>query len=191
MSSAETDGVEEVVCANCGKAAADGIKLKICTACKLVKYCSVECQRNHRSQHKRECKRRAAEIRDDKLFAQPEESDIGECPICCLPLPLDKRKYTLNSCCCKLICRGCSYANFLREEEQGLAHRCPYCREPIPETQEEADKVNYMDRVEARDPIALFQLGVKCNDEGDYEGAVEYYTMAAKLGNMNAHYNLG
>ena len=34
------------VCANCGKAAVDNIKLKKC-ACNLVKYCSVVCQKNH------------------------------------------------------------------------------------------------------------------------------------------------
>ena len=77
------------VCASCGKAAVDNITLKICTACKLVKYCSVECQKNHRPQHKKACKKRMAEIRDDRLFQQPDECCLGECPICCLPLPLD------------------------------------------------------------------------------------------------------
>jgi hypothetical protein len=75
MSSTEQvndDGVEEV-CANCGKSAVDDVKLKICTACKLVKYCSVDCQKNHRSKHKKACKKRAAEIRDDNLFRQPDE----------------------------------------------------------------------------------------------------------------------
>ena len=39
--------------ANCGKVEVDEIKLKLCTACKLVKYCSVVCQKNHRKQHKK------------------------------------------------------------------------------------------------------------------------------------------
>ena len=34
---------DEVVCASCGKAALDDVKLKKC-ACKIVKYCSIECQ---------------------------------------------------------------------------------------------------------------------------------------------------
>ena len=185
MSSAEADGVEEV-CASCGKAAVDDIKLKICTACRLVKYCSVECQKNHRPHHKKACKKRAAEIRDDNLFRQPEESDSGECPICCLPLPLDDGKYTLNSCCSKLICRGCCYANYLREEEQGLEHKCPFCRELLPMTEEEADQ-NTMERVKANDPAALFKLGGRCDNEGDYEGAFEYYTKAAALGDPESH----
>eukprot|EP00984_Skeletonema_dohrnii_P017230 scaffold7802_cov115-Skeletonema_dohrnii-CCMP3373.AAC.1 len=68
-------------CASCGIAEVDDIKLKKCTACYLVKYCSVKCQRNHRPQHKRACKKRAAELRDEILFKQPESRDLGDCPI--------------------------------------------------------------------------------------------------------------
>ncbi|KAK1734131.1 hypothetical protein QTG54_015134 [Skeletonema marinoi] len=63
--------------------------LKNCTACYLVKYCSVQCQKEHRKQHKRDCKKRAAEIRDELLFKQPESTHLGDCPICMIPLPLD------------------------------------------------------------------------------------------------------
>src|SRR5210317_1607867 len=111
------DVAADEVCANCGKAAVDNIKLKKC-ACDLVKYCSVACQKNNRPQHKKTCKKRMAEIKDGKLFTQPNERHWGECPICCLPLPLDKNKSAMNSCCCKRICRGCEYANYLREWEE-------------------------------------------------------------------------
>jgi TPR repeat protein len=47
-----------------------------------------------------------------------------------------------------------------------------------------------MKRVKANDPVALTCLGDKCDDEGDYGKAFEYYTKAAVLGSMNAHYNL-
>ena len=192
MSSTEQvndDEVEEV-CANCGKAEVDDIKLKIlCTACKLVKYCSVECQKFHRKQHKRACKKRSAEIREDRLFKQPDESHLGECPICCLPLPLDVNKWRINSCCCKRICMDCGYANYCREREEGLEPRCPYCREPLPKTQEESQK-RFTRRVEVNDPIALCQLGEKRYNEGDFEGAFEYFTNAAGSGDMDAHYNL-
>src|SRR6056300_2076408 len=90
-------------CASCGKAAVDDVKLKKC-ACLLVKYCSVECQKNHRSQHKKACKKRMAEMRDDKLFTQPDESHLGECPICCLPNPLDRHKSSIFDCCSQRIC---------------------------------------------------------------------------------------
>src|SRR6056300_1567949 len=185
MSSSEADEV----CANCGKAAVDDVKLKICTACKLVKYCSVECQKNHWSKHKKACKKRAAEIRDDNLFRQPDESYLGECPICCLPLPLDLSKSAVTSCCCKRICDGCSHANKQREWEQGLEQKCAYCREPLPDTQEEAEKI-LMKRVKANDPAAIRQIGDKCFREGDFEGAFEYLTKAAELGDIDGHYNL-
>ena len=50
-------------CASCGKTELFGVKLKFCTACKLVKYCGVECQKNHRPEHKKACKKRAAELK--------------------------------------------------------------------------------------------------------------------------------
>ncbi len=177
------------VCANCGKAEVDDVKLRKCTACKLVRYCSVDCQKNHRKQHKKACKKRAAELREETLFTQPDESDLGECPICCLPLPIDYNKHTVKSCCCKRICAGCVYANKQREIEQGLEHKCPYCREPMPKKKEEVVQ-NLKKRVKANDPVALFEMGRICYSEGDYEGTIQYYTKAAQLGNMEAHYNL-
>ncbi len=185
----ESAGTTMMCCASCGKAEVDDIKLRKCNACKIVKYCSVDCQKNHRPQHKKACKKRVAEICDDKLFTQPDESYLGECPICCLPLPLDKTKSSIYSCCCKLICIGCEYANDLREIEQGLGHKCPYCREPLPENQEEMDQ-NYMKRIKANDPVALCQVGAKGKEEGDYEGAFEYLSKAAELGNADSHFNL-
>jgi hypothetical protein len=185
----ESTDVVMMCCASCGKAEVDDVKLKKCTCCDLVKYCSVDCQKNHRPKHREACEKRAAEIRDDKLFRQPDESHLGECPICFLPLPLDYTKWTVNSCCCQRICRGCQYANYLREMEQGLEERCPFCREELPETQEEADQ-NYQKRVKVNDPFALFNTGFKCYKERDYEGALNYYTKAAKLGEIDAQYKL-
>ncbi len=185
----ESAGTTMMCCANCGKAEVDEIKLKICTACKLVRYCSVECQKNHRSLHKKACKKRAAELRDDKLFTQPAISHLGECPICFLPLPIDKDKHSMMACCSKYICKGCEYANDMREDEAGLDHKCPYCREQVPKTQEEVKK-NLMTRVKANDPVALLQVGGMRYNEGEFEGAFENWTKAAGLGDIMAHYNL-
>ena len=85
-------------CASCGIAGSDDIKLKICTACYLVKYCSVKCQKDHRKQHKKECKKRATELEDEILFKQPESSHLGDCPLCCVPLPIDDKKSVSHSC---------------------------------------------------------------------------------------------
>ena len=84
------------LCANCGKGVGD---LKFCDACKLVKYCNRDCQIAHRPQHKKACKKRAAELRDEALFKEPPPRE--ECPICMLPLPLDAEKYSFKSCCGK------------------------------------------------------------------------------------------
>ena len=74
------------ICANCGKGEEGSASLKACTACKMVKYCNRECQIAHRPQHKKQCKKRAAELHDEKLFKQPP-LQYGDCPICFLRLP--------------------------------------------------------------------------------------------------------
>ena len=123
------------------------------------------------------------------MFKQPEISYPGDCPICCLPLSLDKTKSSLTSCCCKLICNGCNYANQKREFELKLERKCPFCRTPTIKTEEES-KINFMKRVEANDPIAMVQIGQTHGIEGEYGKSFEYWTKAAELGNMEAHYCL-
>ncbi len=194
--SVDLEAAAAEVCASCGKAALDDVKLKKC-ACKLVKYCSVDCQKNHRSQHKKECKKGLAELRDNLLFTQPEESYLGECPICFLPLPLDLKKSSVFSCCCKAICKGCAYTDQLRDlkelprelKELWKGSSCPFCRTPPSHTNEEIDQ-NYMKRAKVNDLIALCEMGKKCKEEGDYEGAFDYFSKAAALGEAGAHYNL-
>ncbi len=95
MSATEIEGeaeavraAENVVCASCGIAALDNMKLEDCDGCDLVKYCSDKCREDHREQHAGDCKRRAKELHDRKLFTQPDSTHLGECPICFLPLPL-------------------------------------------------------------------------------------------------------
>jgi len=97
------------ICANCGKGEENGKSLKACTACKMVKYCNRECQIAHRSQHKKECKKRAAELHDEKLFKSPPP-EHGDCPICLLRMPLLDTGRRYMSCCGKEICCGCIHA---------------------------------------------------------------------------------
>jgi len=65
------------VCANCGKHGSDTVKLKNCTACCLVKYCGVICQKAHRKQHKKACTKCAAELEDEQLYSQDQRGRRG------------------------------------------------------------------------------------------------------------------
>jgi hypothetical protein len=64
----ESETTLTLTCASCGTAGVDDIKLKDCDDCDLVKYCSVKCQKDHWPKHKKECKKRAAELHDEILF---------------------------------------------------------------------------------------------------------------------------
>jgi len=185
----EVDVATDSCCASCGIAEVDEIKLKKCDDCDLVKYCSDECEQDDKSHHKKACKERAAELRDEILFKQPESSHRGDCPICCLPMPLDLSKSVMMMCCSKLICGGCYYANKIREIQGRIEHKCPFCRKPTVATDEECDKQN-MRRVEANDPVALRREGVVQYHKGDYIKEFEYYTKATELGDVEAHYKL-
>ena len=176
------------VCASCGIVAIDNIKLELCDGgCGLVKYCHNDCcQTNHREQHEDECKKRLAEMHDKDLFTQPDISYLGECPICFLPLPNGQRKSTFMPCCSKHICNGCHYANQKREFEQGLEHRCAFCREPTPKSDEEGLK-RIMKRIKKHnDPVAMTHMGGKLHRKGDYVKALQYYTKASELGDAGA-----
>jgi len=96
------------ICANCGKGEESTNTLKACTACKMVKYCNRECQIAHRPQHKKECRRRAAELHDVELFKQPPPAE--DCPICFLRTPTLNLGWQYQSCCGKVICCGCLHA---------------------------------------------------------------------------------
>ncbi len=129
------------------------------------------------------------ELRDKVLFTPPEGSHLGECPICCLPLSLDQSKSVTMTCCCKVICRGCDYANQRREDEAGLEKRCAFCREPLPKSQEEINK-RCKKRMKKNDPVAIYQMGNSRLQKGDYKTAFEYFAKAAELEDTQAHYTL-
>ncbi|EJK57048.1 hypothetical protein THAOC_22954 [Thalassiosira oceanica] len=183
------DGDE--ACANCGKQGGDTVKLKSCTACRLVKYCGVDCQRDHRKQHKKTCKQRAAELKDEELYSQGHKRPEGEfCPLCTLPIPLPKEDHSFfKVCCMKRICKGCDLA----AQRRGMFD-CPFCRAPLPG--DNADKLAMIRaRVKQKDPEAIFYLGQKyffgsLRLQKDVRRAVELWTEAAELGSIDALYNL-
>ena len=177
-------------CACCGIAQDDKIKLKECDDCDLVRYCSDKCQTNDSSEHAEECKMRVAELlRDGSLFKQPESSHLGDCPICCLPMPLDLKKCNMMMCCSASICKGCDYTNQRRNVRASKEKSCPFCRAPMPLTDKEVD-ILLMKRIEANDPDAMNWKGNVDNGNGDYSSAFELFTKAAALGDVDSHYRL-
>ena len=181
-------------CANCGSESSDTVKLKNCTACRLVKYCSVDCQRAHRKEHKGECKKRAAELKDEKLFTLGQERPEGDfCPICTLPIPIPMYKHSFfNVCCMKRVCHGCGIA----AQKRGMFD-CPFCRTPI-QYQEDNDLALALlqKRVDAEDPATISHLGDLMAGGGygvekNVPRAIELWTEAAELGSIEAHFNLG
>ena len=130
-----------------------------------------------------------AELRDELLFKQPEGSCYGDCPICSLPLPLDMKKSNMYTCCSKLICNGCVIANAKRARELRIGNTCPFCREPLPRTEEENVK-RRMKRVEMNDPVAIREEGRAQLDKRDFSRAFKYWSKAAALGDTEAHHYL-
>ena len=195
MSSADNLDADEsaadlLCCSSCGVAEIDDIKLKPCDGCDLVRYCSDECKEDYRREHETSCKERAAELRDEILFRQPESTHLGDCPICFLPLPLEAwaGKRSLLPCCSTWICDGCLYAENARQHRQNVQDKkCPFCRHSLTNTNEEE---LLMKRVEANDPNALRQMGQKHFQREEFFAAFRYWIKAAKLGDAVAHHKL-
>ena len=180
------------VCANCGQEGHD-VKLKNCTACLLVKYCSVDCQKAHRKIHKKTCKKRSAELKDDRLYSQGHERPDAEfCPICTQPVPIPTGRHSfINPCCMKMVCNGCGYAAM----KMGIDDKCPFCRAPDPK--DDAETLALVQaRVDKKDPEGIRFLADQYMQgsqglEKDMSRAVELYIEAAELGSVGACNELG
>ena len=181
-----TDTIIIDSCAACGK---EGVSLKACTACNMVKYCNRDCQIAHRKQHKKACKKRAAELYDEKLF---KEVEPDECPICMLPLPFENNASTFMTCCGKTICSGCIFAMI---ESEGGADLCAFCRAPQNVSDEEDIKriKKLMDKGITE---AYYFLGCQYTQgeyglPQDHQKANELYLKGGELGSAKGYYNLG
>ena len=154
-------------CVNCSKGEGDCASLKQCVACKMVKYCSRDCQISHRPQHKKACKKRAAELHDEALFKDPPPE---ECPLCMLPLPVPfSAQATFESCCGKVICNGCIFAmDMIMPGRGGDLGLCPFCRENPPKSVED-------------DNERIKKLADNGNAEGCNELAILYFDGAYGL----------
>ena len=199
----------------------EGVSLKVCKACMLARYCSPACQKKHWPEHKKDCKQRAAELRDEALFKDPPAKE--ECPICFLPIPFqllscmtlppatimsvpihdfaiaNEALVNMNmetaqyyTCCGKRVCHGCTYSFIM----SGNFDKCPFCNSEFMGKTCEKRVQDMMKRVDANDAGAMCQLGCYYyNGNGslqqDREKALELYARAAKLGSSQAHFLLG
>jgi len=180
------------VCANCGKEGTSD-NMNICNKCKQVTYCNAACKKKHRSKHKKACERRVAELHDEELFKQTPPED---CPICFLRIPTLQSGYKYYVCCGKVICCGCIHAPVYDHQGNEVDNeKCPFCRVPTPHTDEEMIG-RLKKRVEAEDPIAIYNLGV-CYRDGtygfpqDHIKALELFHRAAELGDSKAYGSIG
>jgi len=151
--------LDESKCASCGKEDDNG-SLKRCNACKLVKYCNAECQKTHRPAHKKLCKKRAKELYDEKLFADPPPPD--DCPICLLTMPLNANESVFKYCCGKLICGGCILTFSQKARQRGntdIQNICPFCREPMRDRTSEEEVAMYNKFMERGDGYAFYEHG--------------------------------
>jgi len=107
------------------------------------------------AQHKKACKKRAAELEDEELYGRGLERPEGySCPICTLPIPLRMEEHSVYEICCmKRICKGCQWATGKR----GM-NDCAFCRTPTAENDDEKLAL-VRARVEKKDPEAIHFLG--------------------------------
>jgi len=185
---------DSTVCAYCGKGGEGDDGLKFCAACKLVKYCSRECQSAHRPQHKKECKKRAAELHDEILFRQPPPKE--DCQICFLPMPLLDTGYRYMACCGKILCSGCIYAPvYDNQGNKAAEEKCPFCRTPEHTTNEEIVE-RYKKRIEVNDAEAIYTLGCFYGQGSlgfpqNNAKALELWHRAGEFGHTHSYYNIG
>ncbi|KAL7524819.1 hypothetical protein ACHAXR_000730 [Thalassiosira sp. AJA248-18] len=153
----------------------------------MVKYCNRGCQLSHRPRHKSACKKRAAELFDEKLFKQPPTGD--DCPICFLRLPLDSGEIQYMACCGKVMCVDC-----IDDHKASGVMGCPFCRKSEPSWKEHHDRLE--ERIKLGDAEAFYTLGMLYRQGNhnsipqDFDRAVELLFQAAELGSFNAHYSI-
>ncbi|EJK56843.1 hypothetical protein THAOC_23186 [Thalassiosira oceanica] len=181
---------DDAACANCGKQGSDIVKLRNCNACRLVKYCGVDCQKAHRKQHKKTCKQRAAELRDEQLYSQGHERPEGEsCSICTLPIPAPIPKDNAHA----LAMIRARVKKKDPEAIQMLGQKYFYGLGLQKDVRRAVEL--WTEAAELGSILALHNLGYACvpgkGVEKDMTKALQFWTKAAMQGHAESRYNLG
>ena len=137
------------------------------------------------------------------LWKPPPPSE--ECPVCLVPLPLEREKTMYWVCCGKLICYACceehnralSVTNRKRDKKKlsPLGLTCPFCRSPI--HRNDSELMSHLEkRIEKEDTVAMLNLGMCFRDgsdgvKKDEAKASELFNRAADLGSSAAIGQLG
>ena len=114
------------------------------------------------------------------------------CPLCCLPIAVPEAQYScFMPCCMKTVCDGC----ILASQKRGMGGRCLFCRTPSP-GDHAGTLARVQKRVDARDPAAMKYLAdgyhkARWGLQQDVPRAIELWTEAARLGDLDAHHFLG
>ena len=130
-------------------------------------------------------------ISDEELFKEPP---VEDCPICFMRMPVHHTGRVYKTCCGKTICSGCVCAPVYDDQGNQVEDNCPFCR-AIEPTEEEMVETKRK-RVEANDPIAIFNHGVYYRDgingfPQDMNKALEMFHKAGELGYAEAHCSIG
>jgi len=142
------------------------------------------------------CLEDVEKISDEELFKQPP-SQYEDCPICFQRLPTLDTGKRYNACCGKVMCSGCVYAPLYDDQGNEVDNeKCPFCRVPLPESDEKNIK-RIKKRVDSgNDAMAMHNLGVYYWDGAngfpqDYTKALELFHRARELDYVNAYNNIG
>ena len=73
--------------------------------------------------------------------------------------------------------------------QESREQKCTFCRTPLPKTNEEGYQ-NESKREAANDPAVFCRMGASRYYVGYYDSAFEYWTKAAELGGVEAHFCL-
>ena len=141
-------------------------------------------------------------ISDEELFKQPPPQYYGDCPICFLQLPSFNTGWKYQTCCGKTICSGCIHAPLFDNQGNKVNNKkCPFCRTPHPNSNEEAVK-RLKKRMDLDDPIAIHNIGCYYRDglygfPQDHTKALDLFLRSGELGyakvynSIGYHYDIG